>query len=52
MKNTSIWRRIADVITFPFAAISVLLDESRRFNEDGSWDAYNAKKNAHIARRK
>lgn len=47
--NTSIWRRIADVITYPFAAISVLLDESRRINEDGSWDTYNAKKNAHKA---
>lgn len=43
--RTSIWRRIIDVITYPFAAISALIDESRRINEDGSWDKYNERRN-------
>ena len=29
----------------PFAPFLVLLDESRRINEDGSWNKYWAKKN-------
>ena len=34
--------KLFDKITAPFA---VLLDESRRTNEDGSWDKYWARKN-------
>ena len=38
-------RRIWDNITAPFISFAVSLDESRRINEDGSWDKYWAKKN-------
>ena len=38
-------KRILNAIKFPFEALAVLLDESRRINEDGSWDKYNARKN-------
>lgn len=43
MKNfiSKLW----DAISAPFIAIAVLVDESRRINEDGSWDSYWAKKN-------
>ena len=43
MKNliTKLW----NAITMPFISIAVLVDESRRINEDGSWDKYWAKKN-------
>lgn len=37
--------KIWDAITAPFISIAVLVDESRRINEDGSWDKYWAKKN-------
>lgn len=30
--------RVFESVAFPFVAISVLIDESRRINEDGSWD--------------
>lgn len=33
-------------IISPFVAISVMIDESKRINEDGSWDSYWANKNA------
>ena len=36
---------IWNAITMPFVSLAVLLDESRRINEDGSWDGYWAKKN-------
>lgn len=38
-------RRFWDAVTMPFTALAVALDESRRINEDGSWDKYWAKKN-------
>lgn len=38
-------KRIWDAITSPFIAVAVLIDESRRINEDGSWDAYWERKN-------
>jgi hypothetical protein len=43
MKNliTKLW----NAITAPFISIAVLVDESRRINEDGSWDKYWEKKN-------
>lgn len=40
-----------EAIVSPFVAIAVLIDESRRTNEDGSWDSYWAKKNARAAKR-
>lgn len=41
-----IWNHIRD----SFTACAVLLDESRRINEDGSWDKYWAKKNGKAAK--
>ena len=38
-------RRFWNAVTMPFTALAVALDESRRINEDGSWDKYWAKKN-------
>lgn len=32
-------------ITAPFINLAVTIDESRRNNEDGSWDKYWARKN-------
>ena len=43
--------RIWDAIAYPFVAFAVLLDESRRINEDGSWDEYWAKKNRKAERK-
>ena len=38
-------RKIFEAITAPFICLAVTLDESRRINEDGSWDKHNARKN-------
>ena len=38
-------RKIWDAVTAPFVSVAVLIDESKRINEDGSWDRYHAKKN-------
>lgn len=43
MKNFIV--KLWNAITEPFISLAVLLDESRRINEDGSWDTYHAKKN-------
>lgn len=39
-------KKIWEAITLPFVSVAVLIDESKRINEDGSWDSYWAKKNA------
>lgn len=39
------FKRIWDRITSPFISVAVMIDESRRINEDGSWNKYNEKKN-------
>ena len=39
------FKKIWDAITAPFVSIAVLIDESKRINEDGSWDSYHEKKN-------
>lgn len=39
-------KRFFEAIISPFIAISVMIDESKRINEDGSWDSYWANKNA------
>lgn len=31
-------KKIFYAVTFPFIALAVHIDESRRANEDGSWD--------------
>lgn len=38
-------RKVFDIIFSPFVSIAVLIDESKRINEDGSWDEYHHKKN-------
>lgn len=38
-------KNFIDNITAPFVSFAVNLDESRRINEDGSWDKYWARKN-------
>lgn len=38
-------KKILDAITTPFISVACIIDESKRINEDGSWDAYWAKKN-------
>ena len=38
-------KKIFDAVLSPFESIAVLIGESKRINEDGSWDSYHAKKN-------
>lgn len=38
-------KNLAAAIIAPFESIAVLMDESRRINEDGSWDEYHARRN-------
>lgn len=38
-------KKIFDVIASPFIALAVHIDESRRINENGSWDKYWERKN-------
>ena len=40
-----ILKKLWYTITAPFICFAVTLDESRRINETGSWDKYNARKN-------
>ena len=44
-------KKIIEAITAPFVSIAVLLDESRRINEDGSWDKYWSRKNRRAAKK-
>lgn len=41
-------RKMIDAVISPFESIAVLIDESKRINEDGSWDSYHAKKNKEV----
>ena len=45
------FKKVIDFITEPFISIAVLLDESRRINEDGSWDKYHESKNLTLMKR-
>lgn len=36
-----LWKAIAE----PFVSVAVMIDESKRLNEDGSWDKYWERKN-------
>ena len=38
-------KKMWNALAFPFVSIAVMIDESRRINEDGSWDKLNARKN-------
>ena len=40
-----ILKNILCKIAEPFISIAVLIDESKRINEDGSWDKYWERKN-------
>lgn len=44
-------RKIFEEIASPFIALAVIIDESRRINEDGSWDEYWERKNRRECRR-
>lgn len=38
-------KKIFEAITASFVAVAVIIDESRRINEDGAWDKYWERKN-------
>lgn len=40
-----ILKNMIEVLTLPFISIAVMIDESRRINEDGSWNKYWYRKN-------
>lgn len=42
---------IIEAMASPFAALVAHIDESRRINEDGSWDKYWERKNRRESRR-
>lgn len=44
-------RKLWDTITLPFISVAVMLDESKRINEDGSWNEYNRKRNEKMMRK-
>ena len=44
-------RKIFEAIASPFIALAVHIDESRRINEDGSWDKYWERKNRKAERK-
>ena len=44
-------KKIWDRITEPFISVAVMIDESKRINEDGSWDKYHERKNRHAKNR-
>ena len=46
-----LFAKIWDAITLPFVSVAVLIDESKRINEDGSWDEYHRKRNEKMMRR-
>ena len=43
--NMKTLKNILTKIAEPFMTIAVLIDESKRINEDGSWDKYWERKN-------
>lgn len=47
-----ILKNILCKIAEPFISIAVLIDESKRINEDGSWDKYWERKNKRRGKRK
>ena len=51
MKTKNLFSRAWDAISAPFVAVAVMVDESRRNNEDGSWDKYWERKNRKAARK-
>ena len=45
------FKKVLEAITEPFVSIAVLIDESKRINEDGSWDKYHERKNQKLMKR-
>ena len=43
--------KIWDAITLPFISVAVMIDESKRINEDGSWSEYHRKRNERMMRK-
>ncbi len=44
-------KKAFEAIAMPFISISVLVDESKRINDDGSWDNYWERKNKNKGRK-
>ena len=44
-------RKLWDTITLPFISVAVMIDESRRINENGDWDEYWRKRNERSMRK-
>ena len=44
-------KKVWNVITYPFLAISVMVGMSREINENGEWDEYNRKRNERMMRK-
>lgn len=44
-------KKIWDAITMPFISVAVMIYESKRINEDGSWNEYNRKRNEKAMRK-
>lgn len=44
-------KKIWDAITLPFISVAVMIDESKRINEDGSWNEYHRKRNERTMRK-
>lgn len=44
-------KKFFEALISPFVSIAVMIDESRRINENGDWDAYNARKNRKAMRK-
>ena len=44
-------RELWDAITLPFISVAVMIDESKRINEGGSWNAHNRKRNEKMKRK-
>lgn len=46
-----ILKNVLEFIACPFLTVAVLIDESRRLNEDGSWDKYWERKNRRLLKK-
>lgn len=46
------FKKLWEAIIDPFVSVAVMVDESKRINEDGSWDKYWARKNNRLEKRK
>ena len=43
--------RFFEAIALPFISVAVMIDESKRINEDGSWDKYHARRNKRLMKK-